>query len=132
MVRPSWGSGETTGIPEGCLLTFDSGGGLGEAISQAENRGRNWGWPHGKEPLVRPTRLLEIRLDEDKDPWLGLTSACLGPEAVTTPTAYQTRSLAVPQPRTPTLTPAWLRSLSGLARASSPLPVPPPFSQVAL
>lgn len=79
---------------------------------------------------MRPTGELEIRPDEREASRTGLARSCLSSRAVTTPAAYQMRPVTAPQ--TPTPSPAWLRSIPGLATASSQLPVPPPFSLVVL
>ena len=50
---------------------------------------------------MRPTRPLEIRPHEGEASRLGLARSCLGPRAVTTPAAYQTHYLVVPQLQIP-------------------------------
>lgn len=50
---------------------------------------------------LRPTQPSEIRPNEGEASRLGMARSCLGPRAVTTPAAYQTHSLAVPQPPIP-------------------------------
>lgn len=113
----------------GGRLTFGSSGELGAAISWPEIRAGTWS-AHGKESPRRPLRPQEIRPDQGEASRLDLARSRLRPRAVTTPAAFQKRSLAAPRPRTPS--PAGLHSLPGLARASSPLSVSPPLSPGAL
>lgn len=100
VVRPSSGSGERTGRPRGATYLWLRRGAWGGHL-RTEIPGRNPRRSHGKEPLVRPTQPSEIRPDEGEASRLGLARSCLGPRAVTTPAAYQTRYLAVPQPQIP-------------------------------